>query len=130
MPNTCRYYANEKKVGKAVRQSGLKRSEVFITTKILSPGGNVEKSYESCLESVKKIDGEDGYVDLFLMHSASSGSKLGKEMWCALERLLEEGKVKSIGVSTWGIGHIKELKSFAEVYPPHVNHIEVFEIPS
>lgn len=46
-------------------------------------------------------------------------------MWQALERLLEEGKVKSIGVSNWGIGHIEELKSFAKVYPPHVNQIEL-----
>lgn len=125
LANITRYYANEKEVGEAVRQSGLKRSEVFITTKILSPGGSVEKSYQSCLDSVKKIDGEDGYVDLILIHSASSGSKLRKEMWQALERLLEDGKVKSIGVSNWGIGHIEELKSFAKVYPPQVNQIEV-----
>ncbi|CZR54779.1 probable aldo-keto reductase [Phialocephala subalpina] len=123
--DSAQYYTNEKEVGEAVRQSGLKRSEVFITTKILSPGGSVEKSYQSCLESVMKIDGEDGYVDLILIHSASSGSKSRKEMWQALERLLEGVKVKGIGVSNWGIGHIEELKSFAKFYPPQVNQIEL-----
>ncbi|KUJ13044.1 putative aldo-keto reductase [Mollisia scopiformis] len=123
--DSAQYYANEKEVGEAVRNSGLKRSEVFLTTKILVPGGSVENSYKQCLDSIHKIGGEDGYVDLFLIHSSKSGSKSRKEMWQALERLLEEGKVKSIGVSNWGIGHIEELKDFAKVYPPHVNQIEL-----
>jgi diketogulonate reductase-like aldo/keto reductase len=120
-----RYYANEKEVGEAVRQSGLNRSDVFITTKIISSAGSVEKTYQSLLDSVHKIDGKDGYVDLFLIHTASGGSKARKEMYLALEKLLEDGKTKAIGVSNWGIGHIEELKTFAKVWPPHVNQIEV-----
>lgn len=85
----------------------------------------MDKTYEKLVESVDKIDGKDGYVDLFLIHTASGGSKNRKEMYLALEKLLENGKTKSIGVSNWGIGHIEELKSFAKVYPPHVNQIEV-----
>lgn len=120
-----RFYANEKEVGDAVRQSGLKRSDVFITTKILFSAGSVDKTYEQLLESVRKIEGERGYVDLFLIHTASGGSKARKEMWLALERLLESGKTRAIGTSNWGIGHIEELKGFAKVWPPHVNQIEV-----
>jgi len=123
--DTAQYYANEKEVGEAVRQSGLKRSDVFVTTKILSRGGSVEKSYQSLVNSVHKINGEDGYVDLFLIHSASSGSAGRKEMWLALEKLLEAGKTRSIGVSNWGIGHIEEMKTYAKVWPPHVNQIEL-----
>ena len=85
----------------------------------------MDKTYDKLVESVDKIDGKDGYVDLFLIHTASGGSKNRKEMYLALEKLLENGKTKSIGVSNWGIGHIEELKSFAKVYPPHVNQIEV-----
>jgi diketogulonate reductase-like aldo/keto reductase len=121
----CRYYANEKEVGEAVRESDLKRSDVFITTKILFAAGSVEKAYEKALESVHKIDGKDGYVDLFLIHTASGGSKARMEMWLALEKLLEEGKTRAIGTSNWGIGHMSELKGFAKVWPPHVNQIEV-----
>lgn len=124
-PPNLRFYANEKEVGEAVRQSGLPRSDVFITTKILHSAGSVDKTYEKLVQSIEKIDGKDGYVDLFLVHTSSGGSKDRKEMYLALEKLLENGKTRSIGVSNWGIGHIEELKSFAKVYPPHVNQIEV-----
>jgi diketogulonate reductase-like aldo/keto reductase len=121
-------YGNEMEVGEAVRRSGLKRSEVFITTKIWSAAGSVEKTYQEALNSVHKIDGEDGYVDLFLIHQARGGVTARKEMYQALEKLLEIGKTRSIGVSNWGIAHIEEIKSFAKVYPPHVNQIEVSSI--
>jgi diketogulonate reductase-like aldo/keto reductase len=127
--DTAQFYANEAEVGQAVQQSGLKRSDVFLTTKILSAGGSVDASYKKCLESVRKLNpgAEDGkgYVDLFLIHSPNAGSKARKEMWLALERLYEEGLAKSIGVSNWGIGHINEAKDYAKVWPPQVDQIEV-----
>lgn len=123
--DTAQFYANETEVGQAVKESGLKRNDVFLTTKILSAGGSVDASYKKCVESVKKLDPEQGYVDLFLIHSPNAGCKARKEMWLALERLYEEGKAKSIGVSNWGIGHINEMKDYAKVWPPHVNQIEV-----
>lgn len=112
-------------MGEAVRQSGLKRSDIFITTKILSAAGSVDKSYRKVLDSVHKIDGEDGYVDLFLVHTPNGGAADRKEMWLALEKLYESGKAKSIGVSNYGIGHIEEMKSFAKTWPPMVNQIEL-----
>lgn len=125
--DTAQFYANEAEVGKAVREAGIKRSEVFLTTKILSAAGSVQKSYEKCVASVEKIDGgENGYVDLFLIHSPNSGKEKRKEMWLALERLYQEGKAKSIGVSNYGVGHIEEMKGYAKVWPPQVNQIEVW----
>ena len=117
-------------MGQSARQSGLPRSDLYLTTKILSPGGSVEKSYQKCIESITKIAGDDAgegdaYVDLFLIHSPSSGAAGRKEMWQALERLKEEGKARSIGVSNFGVGHIEELKEFAKVWPPQVQQIEV-----
>jgi diketogulonate reductase-like aldo/keto reductase len=123
--DTAQVYSNEKEVGEAVRQSGLKRSEVFITTKVMSASGSLERTYQSVLDSVKKMDGENGLVDLFLIHTASGGKAARKEMWLALEKLHEAGKARSIGVSNWGIGHIEEMKEYAKVWPPHVNQIEV-----
>lgn len=123
--DTAQYYENEAEVGEAVRQSGIPRSEVFITTKILSAKGSVEKSYQSVLESVRAIDGEDGYVDLFLIHNATVGAAARKELWLALEKLHKEGKAKSIGVSNYGVGHIEEMKEYATTWPPHVNQLEV-----
>ena len=112
-------------MGEAARQSGIPRNEIFLATKILSAGGSPEKTYQKCLDSVHKIDGEKGYVDLFLLHSPSGGSAAVKEMYQALERLESEGKVKSIGVSNFGVGHIEAMKSYARIWPPHVNQIEV-----
>jgi Aldo/keto reductase family len=129
--DTAQFYANEAEVGKAVQDSGIKRSDVFLTTKILSASGSVQKSYEKCLASVERIDpGKDGYVDLFLIHSPNSGKEKRKEMWLAVERLYGEGKVKSIGVSNYGAGHIEEMKAYAKVWPPQVNQIEVCRIVS
>ncbi|KAK5090699.1 hypothetical protein LTR05_000874 [Lithohypha guttulata] len=123
--DTAQFYANETQVGEAVRNSGLKRSDVYITTKILSAGGSVDKSYQKCLDSVKKLDGEDGYVDLFLIHSPNAGKAAREEMWQALLRAHKEGKAKAIGVSNFGIGHIEGLKGLGDVWPPHVNQIEL-----
>ncbi|PWY75156.1 aldo-keto reductase [Aspergillus heteromorphus CBS 117.55] len=123
--DTAQFYANETEVGDAIRSSGLPRSEIFVTTKILSPAGSPEATYERLVASVDKIGGKDGYVDLFLIHSSKSGSSGRKELWQALERLLEEGRTKSIGVSNFGVKHIEEMKAYAKVWPPHVNQIEL-----
>ena len=122
--DSAQYYANEQLVGDAVKESNVDRKDVFITTKILSSGKDEEETYQSLVESVNKID-EGGYVDLFLIHSPSSGPQGRKTMWTALERLHKEGKAKAIGVSNFGKGQIEELKTFAKVWSPHVNQIEV-----
>lgn len=90
-------YHNEAEVGEAVRNSGLPREDVFVTTKIVNPEGSVEKTLETLRESVKKVG--LGYVDLYLIHAPSSGKEGRKELWQALEKLKEEGGAKSIGVS-------------------------------
>ena len=123
--DSAQFYRNEAEMGTAVRQSGIPRNEVFLTTKIMSAGGSLEATYKKCIDSVKKIDGDDGYVDLFLIHTSSGGPAARKEMWQALEKLESEGKARAIGVSNFGVGHIEELKTYARIWPPHVNQIEV-----
>ncbi len=93
-----RFYANEKEVGEAVGQSGLKRSDVFIATKVLSSARSADKTYESLLKSVHKIDGENGYVDLTLIHTAIGVSKARKYMYLALDKLLEDGRRGVLGL--------------------------------
>ena len=127
--DSAQFYGNESEMGAAVRESGLKREDVFLTTKILSAGGSPEKTYQKCLESVRTVDPSDnGYVDLFLIHSASGGPAAIKEMWQALERLHEEGRAKSLGVSNFGRRHIEGMKGWAKVWPPQVNQIEVWMV--
>lgn len=71
------------------------------------------------------LDGSKSYVDLFLIHSPHSGSSARKTMWQALERAHKEGRCKAIGVSNFSKSHIEEMKSYASVWPPMVNQIEV-----
>lgn len=123
--DTAQFYANEAEVGEAIRKSGIPRDQIFATTKILSPAGSPEATYDKLLASVEKVGGAGGYVDLFLIHSSGSGSAGRKQLWQALERLYEEGKARAIGVSNFGAKHIEELKPWAKVWPPHVNQIEV-----
>lgn len=123
--DTAQYYANEEQVGQALRESGLKREEVYLTTKILSPGNDVDSTYKSVLDSVEKLAGKDGYVDLFLIHSPNAGPEKRKLMWLALEKAKAEGKAREIGVSNYGIGHIEEIKKIGKVWPPAINQIEL-----
>lgn len=122
--DTAQLYKNEAQVGEAIRASGISRGEIFVTTKIFAAGGSPENTYTKCLNSVKEIDGEDGYVDLFLIHRPN-GTATDKEIWQALERLLGAGKVKSIGVSNFAQRHIEAMQSYASVWPPPINQIEV-----
>ncbi|KAJ5947439.1 aldo-keto reductase [Penicillium verhagenii] len=123
--DTAQFYGNELEVGEAIRSSNVPREEVFVTSKILSPAGSPETTYEKLVESVEKIGGPGGYVDLFLIHSSKSGFAGRKHLWQALEKLQENGKAKSIGVSNFGVHHIEEMKSYAKVWPPQVNQIEL-----
>ncbi|KAG0127349.1 NADP-dependent oxidoreductase domain-containing protein [Tuber indicum] len=120
--DTAQLYENEEAVGEAVRQSGLKRSDVFITTKIWKPEGNVEKTLDSLRASVKRIGLE--WVDLFLIHTPTSGPGGRREMWEALEKLKSEGGAKSIGVSNYGVNHLEEIKGYSRTTPA-VNQIEL-----
>ncbi|KAM5456362.1 hypothetical protein MaudCBS49596_001385 [Microsporum audouinii] len=123
--DTAQLYGNEAEVGQAIRSCGVDRKDLFLTTKILSPGATADETYQKVLESVKKIDGDGGYVDLFLIHSTGAGAEGRKTMWLALERLLAEGKTRAIGVSNYGVKHIEEMKPYAKIWPPHVNQIEL-----
>ncbi|WWC89623.1 uncharacterized protein L201_004548 [Kwoniella dendrophila CBS 6074] len=112
------WYFNEKEVGEAV---GEKRDSIFLTTKL----GQAEKIEEHLYDSVSKIDPrENGYVNLFLIHSPSAGPEKRKEQWAALENLVKQGKAKTIGVSNYGVKHLEQMEDYAKIKPA-VNQIEL-----
>jgi diketogulonate reductase-like aldo/keto reductase len=127
--DSAQAYKNEDAIGEAVRQTEVPRSELYLTSKIdASPPFDVEDVHKGIVESVKKMNGgkEGAYLDLFLIHGAAvDGGKHNKTQWQALERAYKEGIVRAIGVSNAGKGLIEEMKEYAEVWPPHVNQIEV-----
>lgn len=120
--DTGQYYGNESEVGRAITESGIAREHVFVSTKILDTGKAIDDDYGLAARSLDKLG---GYVDLFLIHSPNCGAIKRAEMWLALERLYKEGKARAIGVSNFGVREIEELKAVGEVWPPHVNQIEV-----
>jgi methylglyoxal/glyoxal reductase len=111
--DTASVYGNEKGVGRAVRDSGLPRESIFVTTKVW----NTDQGYDSTLrafdQSVKKL-GMD-YVDLYLVHWPVVGKF--KETWGALERLYQEGKTRAVGVSNFLEHHLRDLCNECEVVP-------------
>lgn len=123
--DTAQYYENEAEVGEALCESKVPREEVYITSKILSPGSDLDDTYKKIVASAEKLAGKGGYVDLFLIHSPNGGAQARKLMWQALEKAKETGIVRDIGVSNYGKQHIEEIKTIGKVWPPAVNQIEV-----
>lgn len=100
--DTAYMYKNEEEVGRAVRDSGIKRSEIFVITKLYpNQFSNPEKAID---EALNKLD--IGYIDMMLLHHPD---KDDIKAYLALENALKAGKIKSIGLSNW---YIEELKSF------------------
>jgi methylglyoxal/glyoxal reductase len=116
--DTASLYGNEKGVGTAIRQSGLKREEVFVTSKVW----NSDQGYESTLKafdvSLKNL-GFD-YLDLYLIHWPKDKRK---ETWKAFEKLYKQGIVKAIGVSNFLKFQLEDLMQSAEIMPM-VNQME------
>ncbi|WP_026679337.1 aldo/keto reductase [Fictibacillus gelatini] len=117
--DTAAVYKNEEGVGKAIKETGVPREELFITTKVWNDDQGYESTLSAFEESLKKLDLD--YVDLYLIHWPVKGKY--KETWRALEKLYKDGRVKAIGVSNFHIHHLKDLMEDAEIVPM-VNQVE------
>ena len=117
--DTASFYKNEEGVGKGIQALDIPREDLFVTTKIWNTAqriGDIEDSFNRSLERL----GLD-YVDLYLIHWPVPGC-FGNT-WKAMEKLREEGKVKSIGVSNFSIQDLELLKTVSDVVPA-VNQVE------
>ncbi|KAI0065261.1 Aldo/keto reductase [Artomyces pyxidatus] len=120
--DSAQAYRNEADVGKAVRESGVPRSDVFVTTKCLNPTHGYESTLGGVDTSLTKF-GFD-YIDLFLIHDPMSGPERRIATWRALIESRDKGKIRSIGVSNYGVKHLQEIQS-AGLELPAVNQIEL-----
>ncbi|HOO95614.1 MAG TPA: aldo/keto reductase [Proteiniphilum sp.] len=118
--DTATLYGNEKPIGKALRESGIPRDELFVTTKLWGSDILQERITEAFEESMKKLD--VGFVDLYLVHWPVKGKVV--EAWHEMERIYATGAVRAIGVSNHLIHHLDELLDGADVVPA-VNQVEL-----
>lgn len=121
--DTAAAYMNESEVGEAIRRSGLNRSDVFIETKVWINDFGYDETLHAFDKSSRKL-GVD-VIDLFILHQALPGDfDRTVNAYRALERLLAEGRVRTIGVSNFMVDHLRSLRNHTEIVPA-VNQIEV-----
>ncbi|KIR62580.1 oxidoreductase [Cryptococcus bacillisporus CA1873] len=111
--DTAQIYHNEEEVGQAIKESGLSRNELWVTTKW--SGVEEKGARQSIKESLDKLGLE--YLDLYLIHSPRVTKGDIKGAWKELETLQKEGKTKSIGVSNFNKEQLQELLAHATVKP-------------
>jgi len=117
--DTAAFYQNEEGVGRAVKESGVPREELFITTKVWNSDQGYDTTLKAFEESLKKLD--LAYIDLYLVHWPVKGKY--KETYKALEKLYKDGLVRAIGVSNFQIHHLQDLMETCEI-KPMVNQVE------
>jgi methylglyoxal/glyoxal reductase len=116
--DTASFYGNEEEIGLAIKECGVPREELFLTTKVWNSDQGYERTLKAFEESVKKL--KTDYLDLYLIHWPQV---LNEETWKALEKLYKEGYTRAIGVCNFATSHLKDLMENAEIMPV-VNQIE------
>lgn len=120
--DTARVYGNEASVGKAIKDSGLNREEIFLTTKLpadIKVAAKVQETFETSLATL----GTD-YVDLYLIHApwpwqerGADYTKENIEIWQEMEKINSSGKAKAIGVSNFNVADLSAILDNAKVVP-------------
>mmetsp|Transcript_148001 Transcript_148001/g.258088 ORF Transcript_148001/g.258088 Transcript_148001/m.258088 type:complete len:340 (-) Transcript_148001:111-1130(-) len=113
MFDTAQLYGTEEAVGQAIRDSGVPRSDIFVTTKIMDSEHGYWPAFHAGSESNNKLG--LGYIDLLLIHSPDTGKIV--ETYDALLKLQKDGIVRSVGVSNFGISHLKALEKYCRPMP-------------
>ncbi|KAF8727173.1 hypothetical protein AX14_007519 [Amanita brunnescens Koide BX004] len=123
--DSAEWYENEREVGQAIldfcKLTGIDRSEIFFTTKLKRNDvySRVRQSIETSLRECGL-----GYIDLYLIHGPLGGPQARKESWQAICDAQKEGLIKSIGISTYGINHLRELLQY-QLPLPAVHQIDL-----
>ncbi|PRY82729.1 aldo/keto reductase [Alkalibacterium olivapovliticus] len=119
--DTASGYKNEEEVGEAIKESGIPREEIFLTTKLHNREHGYEKTKAAIDVSLEKLD--TGYIDLLLIHwpnpiySRENWKEVNAGSWKAMEEAVEAGKLKSLGVSNFLPHHLDPLLETAKIKP-------------
>ncbi|PTM56816.1 diketogulonate reductase-like aldo/keto reductase [Desmospora activa DSM 45169] len=117
--DTAKIYGNEEGVGRGIRDAGVPREELFITTKVWNEDQGYDKTLNAIDESLARL-GLD-YVDLYLIHWPGKDKYV--DTWRALEKIQQDGKARAIGVCNFKIHHLEELLRRSDTVPA-VNQVE------
>lgn len=120
--DTATLYGNERGVGQGIRASGIPREQVFVTTKVWNDDHGFDETLEAFDRSLDLL-GTD-YVDLYLVHWPVPSRDRYVDTYRALERIRQEGRARSIGVSNFAIEHLERLLDETEVVPV-INQVEL-----
>jgi 2,5-diketo-D-gluconate reductase A len=120
--DTAAIYANEDGVGEGVRQSGVAREDIYLTTKLWNEAQGFDSTLKAFDDSLKRL-GTD-YIDLYLIHWPSPHRNRYLDTWKAFVRLKEEGRARSIGVSNFAAAHLERIIGETGVTPV-LNQIEL-----
>lgn len=128
--DTAAIYKNEESVGRAIRDSGIQRQEIFVTTKLWNINHSYDEARQAFEESMEKL-GLD-YLDLYLIHwpnpkplrENNEWKTRNAEVWRAMEDLYQEGKIRAIGVSNFLPHHLDALLETARIIPA-VNQVRL-----
>ena len=106
--DTATAYGNEQAVGEAIRESNIPREEIFIVTKLRRVHATgYDETIQRCRESLVRLDLD--YIDLYLVHAPPENISAREEVWRAMEDCMKIGLTRSIGVSNYGISHLRSL---------------------
>ncbi len=117
--DTAAVYDNEKGVGTGIKNSGVPREDIFLTSKVWNSDQGYKTTLEAFEESLDRL--QTSYLDLYLIHWPKG--KLSVETWKAMEELYEKGLIRAIGVSNFLVHHLKEFLPECKVVPA-VNQVE------
>jgi diketogulonate reductase-like aldo/keto reductase len=118
--DTANMYRNEIGIGQAIHDSGIDRTDIFVTTKLWSSEQGYDSTHKAFDNSLDRLDVD--YVDLYLVHWPTDKERM-RESWRALEEIHTAGRARAIGVSNYTVRHLEELLTYATIQPA-VNQIE------
>ena len=117
--DTAAIYKNERGVGRAIRESGIPREDIFLTTKVWNADQRQQRTMAAFEESLQRLD--TAYVDLYLVHWPVEGCY--QQTWKVMEEIYHSGRAKAIGVSNFLIHHLQDILAESRIVPA-VNQVE------